>query len=58
MNADIYRCGFIAIKCHVVHRKMKQMSNFYLPSVNVPLHFITADIIIDIFASDLQFIEH
>ncbi len=67
MNADIYRSGVAAIKWHVVHWLMKclhlqdinkEMSNFYLASVNVSLHIFTADIIIDIFASDLQFIEH
>ncbi len=37
----------------------KEMSNFYLSSVNVSHNYFTVDIIIDTFASDLQlFIEH
>ncbi len=48
INADIFRWGYITIKWHVVHRKMKclhhrdinkAMSIFYLPSIKVSLHF-------------------
>ncbi len=67
MNADIFRWGFVIIKWLVVNWKMKclhhqdinrEMSNFYLASVNMSLQFFTADIITDTFESDLQFIEH
>ncbi len=57
MNADICR-GLSLYSGMYCQNTSNEMSNFYLSSINLSLHFFTANIISGTFASDLHVTEH